>query len=117
MYMPVIYWGHEFMKKIKCGYFIYNMFVIGAICSPLFVVVEIFNRIALVLTFFFCIVGGVFYWNVFKRMDKIKLMVSIFTVISIIFAIYPYFSDMLSRPNDWMLFIWDANGRDFLPYW
>ena len=119
MYMPVIYWGSKFMKEMKLGYFMYNILVIGAICNPLFILVEIFNRIVAILTFFFCIVGGIFYWNVFirERKKKIKKIIFFFSIISIVFAIYPYFSDMLTRPTEWMLFIWDANGREFLPYW
>lgn len=118
MYAPVIYWGRDLMRNYKMGYFIYNIFVIGALCSPLFVLVEIFNRISVILTFFFCIVGGVFYFNILEKnrgnTQKVKYYLA---VISLIFVIYPYFSDMFSRPDNLMLFLWNANGRNFLPYW
>lgn len=117
MHAPVIYWGREFMRDYKYGYFIYNLFVIGAICSPLFVLVEIFNRISGVLTFFFCIVGGVFYFNILGNKGNTQKVKYYFAFISLVFAIYPYFSDMFSRPDNLMLFLWDANGRNFLPYW
>lgn len=117
MHAPVIYWGREFMRNYKLGYFIYNLFVIGAICSPLFVLVEIFNRISGVLAFFFCIVGGVFYFNILGNRGNTQKVKYYFAIISLFFAIYPYFSDMFSRPDNLMLFLWDANGRNFLPYW
>lgn len=117
MHAPVIYWGREFMRDYKLGYFIYNLFVIGAICSPLFVLIEIFNRISGVLAFFFCIVGGVFYFNILGNRGNTQKVKYYFAIISLFFAIYPYFSDMFSRPDNLMLFLWDANGRNFLPYW
>lgn len=117
MHAPVIYWGREFMRNYKLGYFIYNLFVIGAICSPLFVLIEIFNRISGVLAFFFCIVGGVFYFNILGNRGNTQKVKYYFAIISLFFAIYPYFSDMFSRPDNLMLFLWDANGRNFLPYW
>ena len=118
MNAPVIYWGRKIINKYQFGYFFYNIFVIGAIVSPLFVLTEIFNRISDSLTFFFCFVGGVYYYNVLNNYyKKEKTSLYIISIISLIFALQPYFSDIFSRPESLMLFLWDANGRNFLPYW
>lgn len=44
-------------------------------------------------------------------------MTYLMALISLLFSIYPYFSDMLWRGTNEMMFIWNANGRNFLPYW
>lgn len=116
MYAPVIYWGYKIISQYKFGYLFYNLFVVGAICSPLFGLIEIFNRISSSLNFFFCIVGGVFYIRIIENKTSKKNIVFVLSIISLLFAIYPYFSDMLSRKDNFMMFIWDANGRNFLQH-
>lgn len=116
MYAPVVYWGKNIISRYKFGLFFYNIFIIGAIVSPLFILVEIFNRISTSLTFFFCIVGGIFYFESFKIRNKNSLILFII-IISFVFSFYPHISDAISRDENKMLFIWDANGRNYLPYW
>lgn len=116
VYAPVIYWGRKILVRYKAGIFFYNIFVIGAIVFPLFGLIEIFNRISGVLVFFFCIVGGLFYNNFFKKGITERKWCVYIAMISFIFAIYPYISDIFTRENNSMLFIWDANGRNYLPF-
>ena len=114
-YAPVIFYGKSIMSKYKYGLVFYNLFVIGAIGSPLFTV-EIFNRIFSVCLFFFCIVGGVYYTKILNRKWLSINFIIILTLISLFFALVPHVWDAINRPADESLFIWDSNGRSYLPY-
>lgn len=114
-YAPVIYWGKQYMKQYPYGLVFYNMFLLGVIAAPLFLI-EIFDRIFAVCLFFFCIVGGIYYKALltnYKRTNKIFFWIG---VLSFIFAILPHVWDAFNRDADLALFIWDANGRNFLNY-
>ena len=114
-YAPVIFYGKEIMSKYPYGLVFYNLFVIGAIGSPLFTV-EIFNRIFSVCLFFFCIVGGIYYSQILKFSKSYSRFVLIISLASLFFALIPHVWDAINRPVDMSLFIWDANGRNYLPF-
>ena len=118
MYAPVVFFGKEVLLRYKYGLFFYNLLTIGAIFSPLFSLIEIFDRMVSSLIFFFCLVGGIFYYEKLNfKIKKTEKMTYLIALISLLFSIYPYFSDMLWRSTNEMMFIWNANGRNFLPYW
>lgn len=118
MYAPVVFFGKEILLRYKYGLFFYNLLTIGAIFSPLFSLIEIFDRMVSSLIFFFCLVGGIFYYEKLNfKIKKTEKMTYLIALISLLFSIYPYFSDMLWRSTNEMMFIWNANGRNFLPYW
>lgn len=114
-YAPVIFYGKEIMSKYQYGLVFYNLFVIGAIGSPLFTV-EIFNRVFSVCLFFFCIVGGIYYSQILKFGKSYSRFVVIISLASLFFALIPHVWDAVNRPVDMSLFIWDANGRNYLPF-
>ena len=114
-YAPVIFYGKDIMIKYKYGLVFYNLFVIGAIGSPLFTV-EIFDRIFSVCLFFFCVVGGIYYTQILSHRKSNSRFIVLVTLASLFFALIPHVWDAFNRPIDMSLFIWDANGRNYLPF-
>lgn len=117
-YAPTIWFAKEYVKKYKYGILFYNFFVMGAIVSPLFSLIEIFNRYALALTFFSCISSGILFYEVLQNKTKHSVIIFFICLFSFLSAIWPNVSGAYSLKSDnEMLFIWDANGRNYLPYW
>lgn len=114
-FLPAIYFGKQVLEKYRYGYLIYNLFVIGAIVSPLFLLVEILNRFASALTFFSVICCGLVYYEyiVVKHNTKLKII----CVVSFIFLIWPSLMEFIRlRPEEYTLFLWDADGRNYINY-
>lgn len=117
-FIPLIIYGKRIMRCERYGLLIYNLFVIGAILYPILSTVEIFDRYASALTFFSCIVCGVTFCVVMKNKYVYGKLVTIILGLCFFANLWPSISVIPSRENDnEMLFIWDANGRNFLPYW
>lgn len=113
---PIIYYAPQFIKKNTGANFIYNLFLLGAVLSPLFSLIEIFNRFSALLMLFGCIIGGITYSKLLK--SNVKGSIKLLVYLSMIFQIYPILSTILFREGENnMLFLWNANGRDCLPYW
>ena len=115
-YIPAMLWGLKCMKKYHEGIFIYNLFVIGAIVSPLFLKVEILNRLSGVLVFFYSICGGILFFHAFKNIQRLRTPIKAIMLISYLCALWPNVSIAIRdnlRDNQ-MLFIWDAHGRNYL---
>ncbi len=116
-YVPAILYGSRVLEQYKYGKLLYNLFVIGAIIGPLFLQIEIFNRIADSFIFFSSIICGVTYYYFLNSKVKNKLLRYLLITLCLACFIYPYLYDIFNRANDnYMLFIWDANGRTYLPY-
>lgn len=117
-YAPLIWFAQDAVKGHKYGNYFYNLFVIGAIVSPLFLLIEIFNRYASFMTFFHLIVGGVLFFFVFKNFFSIKRTVRYICLASFLVTIQPNVTSIFARDNDdEMLFVWNSSNRDFIPYW
>lgn len=113
-FLPAIYYGKQILEKYNYGYFIYNLFVIGAIVSPLFLLVEILNRFSSALSFFSVICCGLVYYE-FILAKSNKIVMKIICIISFIFLIWPSLMEfIILRPSEYTLFIWDADGRNYL---
>lgn len=110
-YTPVILWGKQYMQEYKYGNVFYNLFIIGAIGAPLFTV-EIFDRIFAACLFFFCIVGGCYYSNIFNARKRTYIL--LISIIGLLFAIAPHIWDAINRDANEALFIWDSHGRNYL---
>lgn len=113
---PIFYYSSKLIRKDSFDVFFSNMFVIGAILDPCFGTVELLNRISNSMLFFGCIPCALFYVNAFlnKNDNKVEKCLAL---ISVLFLFYPYINDAFLRPeSQGLLFIWDANGRNFLPY-
>lgn len=116
--IPLIVFAKQYMRKEKYGMLIYNLFIIGVIVFPVFSTVEILDRFASALTFFSCVVCGVTLYNGFKDSGNSNKWVRILLFLCLFANFWPNVSNIIFRTTDNdMLFIWDANGRDFLPYW
>lgn len=115
-YTPSILWGKDTIKKYAGGIFIYNMFIIGAITMPLFQLVEILDRLNSLFLFFSCIVTGVWIGNILYNRRKIKFNILLICWLCLISSVWPSFSSLFQRSKDqYMLFLWDANGRQYIP--
>lgn len=114
-FLPAIYFGKQVFQKYQYGYFMYNLFVAGAIVSPLFLLVEILNRFSSALSFFSVICCGIIYYEFI--MVKTNKIFKIICLISFIFFLWPSIKEFTSfRPKEYTLFIWDANGRNYLNF-
>lgn len=108
------------MQEIKWGNFIYNLFAVGAICYPLFTLIEIFDRYAFSLMFFSVIVAGVLFYNIFTSKIKQKLAIVIICFMSFIMQYSVSYTDVFNMRytlGHETPFVWDANGKKFIPYW
>lgn len=113
---PIFYYGNKYLVTEKSHCFYYNLFVIGYIIAPLFNTVEIFNRFSGMLCFMGCIIFSIVYMS--PKPQKHKTIEYYLICISIIFFFYPFIVDALFRVGDEnMMFIWDANGRNYLKWW
>lgn len=114
-YAPTILFAKRYCSNYSYGIFFYNLFVIGAILSPLFLLVEIFDRIIKVFLFFSIIANGLFFYNTLKYRKTISKYLLIIISVSYLCNIYPNISNALRRTQDiTMLYIWNANGREYI---
>lgn len=113
---PAFYYSSKLIRKDNLDVFLYNIFVIGAILDPCFGTVELLNRISSAMSFLGCIPCALWYVNAFKK-NKKNSREFYLALISVFFLLYPYLNDAFLRPESkGLLFIWDANGRNYLPF-
>lgn len=114
-YLPGIIWGKKTIESYKGGIFVYNIFVIGAITMPLFQKVEILDRLNSLFIFMSCIVNGVLFGKVLKHQFGTKMIYTVCLACFLASAL-PSFSVLYKRKYDkYMLFLWDAHGREYMP--
>lgn len=115
---PGIYWGQKYMLKYNKGRLIYNLLVIGAILNPIFGMVEMLGRISSALLVFLSVVSGVVFVDKLKvKVFKRRFVVYAICLLSFLASCWPSISIAFAYDNDSdMMFIWDANGRNYLPY-
>lgn len=124
VYTLPIYFGAKFINqnmaiqstKIK---WIYNLAVFSIITFPLFSLVEIFNRISGVLVCFSFFIIGISTFTAIKQrsISMIHKIIYYGLLISYLSSLYPIIKIPFDKENDSeMLFIWDANGRKYLPW-
>lgn len=114
--IPAIWFMREYVDKIKFGRFFYNLFVIGSILKPVFLV-EILDRYASFLSFFSCIVCGVFFYYVWKYRYTKPIIVTSVSLLSFAAAVWPGLSIAWSFDSDLsMMYIWNSGNRTYLPW-
>lgn len=114
-YLPGIIWGKKTIENYRGGIYIYNLYVIGAIMMPLFQKVEILDRLNSLFIYMSCIVNGVLFGKALKHKFGTKMVYAICLVYFLASAL-PSFSVLFKRKYDkYMLFLWDANGREYMP--
>ena len=109
-----------FLKNVKkegIKMWIINTYCITILISPIFSKVEILDRYISILSLLSCpIFIGVAFKLFFKNYSNFKYPIRIWGIISFISNLYPILSGLFGREDWWyMLFIWDANGREILP--
>lgn len=115
-YLPGILWGKDVLSKYKNGICIYNLFIIGVLTYPLFSLVEILDRINSVFLIMSIVVIGVVFHQVLVERWKPLRKFYIIVCLSLIANIWPAITILNLRPYDkYMLFMWNANGREYIP--
>lgn len=115
-YLPAILWGKKVLSKYKNGICIYNLFIIGVLTYPIFSLVEILDRInSVFLTMSIIVIGMLLHRVLIEQWRPVK-KIYIIIYLSLIANIWPAITMLNLRPYDkYMLFIWDANGREYIP--
>ena len=94
-----------------------NCYLIGIVANPICSQVEILERFSGGLLLFSIIVSGCAYWYVFKNAKKYSNLWVCFAAASLFCYAEPIISGMFYKTEWWqMLYIWDANGRETIPY-
>lgn len=108
--VPVLLWSKKYIKDVIPHYnSYYNLYALGLIIGQLFMMVTLLGRISDIMVFFFCIVGGTFYYMAIKG----KMRASLFYIIGIILYFTPYIMAPFSREDRDMYFLWDSNGMEY----
>lgn len=117
-YLPLILFSLKSCKNRKYGVLEYNVFVIGVVLSPLFYSIEITDRYAGAMTFFGCLCAGHLAYDTFiENATNTSKFQKILISVCLISNIWPLLSICWTVDNiNEMLYIWDANGRKYLPY-
>lgn len=115
-YSIIVYFGWQsFVKKNKYK-FLYSLMCLSIIVSPLFMMVEIFNRISSALNLLSIYVVSIVFYEI-KRKSSYSKQVEILYYIALLFVLYPIgkapfeVTDELTQ----MLYLWDAAGREYIP--
>lgn len=113
-FLPVILYGPKYLKRYKYGILCYNIFIIGAFLNPFFSTVEIFDRYSTMLLIFQAIVAGVVYYMMLK--DRfVSQNLKLLCVLSMLCCFYPFARYTLLVQQEYrMMYIWDANGREYI---
>ena len=94
-----------------------NCYLIGIVANPICKQVEILERFSSGFLLFALIVAGCSYWYVFKNAKNYNIIIRLFAALSLFCYAWPIFSGLFYRTEWWqMLFIWDAHGRESIPY-
>lgn len=101
----------EKISALEC-----NMFYVGIIVAPLFLQIQILNRIAEVFTFYSVFVSSAACYYVFRNPRKYNSLVIYYAYLVAFLTVWPAISQVITRENWWhMLFIWDAGDWDTIP--
>ena len=113
-FFPVIWYGPKYLKQYKYGILYYNLFIIGAFLNPFFSTVEIFDRYSKMLLIFQAIVAGIVYYVILKD-RAISQNLKLLCVLSMLCCFYPFARyTFLVKQEYRMMYIWDANGREYV---
>lgn len=119
-YVFPIYFGGKYLLKSRLQYkeyvWIYNLATFSTIINPLFALVDVFNRISAALMLFSVTFVGIATLIAYNRRDRNNI---IFVLVLISFLCSAYLivrGPFYMVKDSQMLFIWDANGRNYLPY-
>lgn len=105
------------LAKNGVQYWTINTYCIAILLYPIFSKVEILDRyVNIFMLISVPIIEGMSFYLFFHRFRQWKIPMKWFGILSLIANIYPLLSYLFGRKEWWyMLFIWDANGRDTLP--
>lgn len=120
-YIPIILFSEKSCAKRKYGKLIYNIFVVGAIVSPLFNSIEITDRYSSLFLLFGCLCGGFLFYDKFIKRDfsnnSLIQLKMLFYSICFLSYLWPSISICFMNLHiNEVLYIWDANGRNYLPF-
>lgn len=107
----------ERLKTKGVQYWLINTYCISVLIYPIFRRVEILDRYSSIFMLVSIpIIIGMSFQLFFSQFNKWNLSIKYFGILSFIANVYPILSYLFGRTEWWyMLFIWDANGRNALP--
>lgn len=115
-YSIVIYYGAQYSYKNMDSKWLYNFMCLSILISPLFMMVEIFNRIS--ASFSLLTIGYIsfVFYNMKKQLSHTGLEEALYYV-ALLFLIYPIVKAPFEVEDELtqMLYLWDANGREYIP--
>lgn len=116
-YSFLIYAGGKYVFT-NTDRWLYHLSCIAIIISPIMNMMELFNRYSASLSILSTIAISIVWTKLFSKDEtKIEMWVLGFGIVSLIFLVYPYFTDAFLKDKlHEVLFIWDANGRNYLKY-
>lgn len=113
-FLPIILYAPKYLAKYKYGALFYNLFIIGAFLHPFFSTVEIFDRYSKTLLIFQAIVAGITYYRLLRDKYKSEIL-RLFCLFSIFCCFYPFIRYSFLTKSDYrMMYIWDANGKEYI---
>ena len=113
-FLPIILYGPRYLKRYKYGILYYNIFIVGAFLNPFFSTVEIFDRYSKMLLIFQAIVAGIVYYMMLKD-RHFRHNLKLLCVLSMLCSFYPFARYSLLVEQEYrMMYIWDANGREYI---
>ncbi|MFV5693020.1 EpsG family protein [Flavobacterium sp. LT1R49] len=119
-YVFPIYFGGKYLLKNKLQnkeyIWLYNLATFSIIIMPIFSLVDVFNRISgalMIFTITFVGMSTLYFYKLRHKNTVIYCLLLIsFSCSSFLILRIPFYMIGDSR----MLFIWDANGRNYLPF-
>lgn len=117
-YLPLLIWGRDVLDYYveKYSRYIYNMSVFACLSYPIFNLVELFDRLNTTTMIFVMITNGYVLYDYFRNKSNYPKYARCLIIFSMICCLYPMISAPFHRIKDnYMLFLWDANGRDIIP--
>ena len=117
-YLPLLLWGRDALDRhsVKYGRFIYNMAVFACLTYPILNLVELLDRLNTTTMIFVIIGNGYVLYDYFYNKGNYPKYAKYLIYFCILCCLYPMISAPFHRiKDDYMLFLWDANGRDIIP--
>lgn len=115
-FIPSVLFMRNYINQIRYGTFFYNLFVVGAILQPIFIV-EILDRYASAFAFFSCIICGIYFYHAYKYKHTQPFVYLAIAMLGFFALVYPSLSILWIPTNDLeMMFIWNSGNRTHLSF-
>ena len=118
-YVFPIYFVTTFLRRndeYSSVFWIFNLGIFSLIILPLFSLVEVFNRFSATFMILSLLIIGYAYHFSRSKFGRARLAGPILVICFIISSFLILRTPVLTNSDLKMLYVWDANGREYLPY-